>query len=66
MLMARTYNDNASVAFSSTTAAIASTAFAVWWTANGVRAVRTAAGTKATAFCTALVARKSTSAQKRC
>jgi hypothetical protein len=65
-LIARTYSDNPSVALSRTTPATAITAMVGSYTANGVVSERISAGTKATAFCTPVEARKSTSAQKRC
>lgn len=65
-LMARTYSDTARVALSSTTAAIAAAAWAPLRISKGIVAASAAAGTNATAFCTALAARKSTPPQNRC
>jgi len=65
-LIARTYSDTPSVALSRITPATASHAFVASWTTNGVVSMRIIAGTNATAFWTAVEARKSMSAQNRC
>jgi hypothetical protein len=66
MLIARTYSVMHKVALNRTTAATAPAAFHGSVTSNAMIVANAAAGSTATAFCSAAVARKSTPEQNRC